>query len=188
MADTILALAAALAVSQPFTLSVHLRDDARVGSSTLDAAKAVVCSIYAEAGISVLWSDDPAALTVILRPRASQETTRRAGDAMGYTPGGGDERGRLAFVMINRVNEIAGGYSAPRHVVLAVAIAHELGHLLLGPDHGTAGIMKPYLNQTDFRKAGNAQLTFTEAQSQRLRKAVPTVSSSSGPPGSSERR
>jgi predicted transcriptional regulator len=48
---------------------------------------------------------------------------------MGYTPGGGEERGRLAFVLVNRVNKIADGYSTARSIVLGAAIAHELGHL-----------------------------------------------------------
>jgi hypothetical protein len=105
-------------------------------------------------------------------PRASTETARRAEDAMGYTPGGGDERGRLAFVMINRVNQIADGYSTPRPVVLALAIAHELGHLLLSREHSATGIMKAVLNQADFRNARNGDLTFTEEQAQRLRAGI----------------
>ena len=156
-------------VAQSFTFSVHLRDDARVDASTLDAARVVVARIYQQAGVDVTWADDGAPLTVILRPRASTETARRAKDAMGYTPGGGDERGRIAFVMINRVNEIADGHSAPRPVVLALAIAHELGHLLLSKEHSATGIMKAYFNQADFRKARNGQLIFTGEQGERLR-------------------
>ena len=80
-----------------------------------------------------------------------------------------DERGRLAFVIIDRVNKISDGYSTPRTTVVAVAIAHELGHLLLGNEHSVTGIMKRYLNQADFRKVRNGQLTFTGEQAKRLR-------------------
>ena len=64
-----------------------------------------------------------APVTIALRPRASADTARRAKDAMGYTPGGGEERGRLAFVLINRANEIADRYSTARSIVLGAAIA-----------------------------------------------------------------
>ena len=61
---------------------------------------------------------------------------------MGYTPGGGEERGRLAFVLINRVNKIANGYGTARSIVLGAAIAHELGHLLISKEHTRTGLMK----------------------------------------------
>ena len=37
---------------------------------------------------------------------------------MGFTPGTDDVRGRLAFVLINRVNKIAEGYAASPSIVL----------------------------------------------------------------------
>ena len=88
---------------------------------------------------------------------------------MGYTPGGGEERGRLAFVLINRVNEIADGYSTARSLVLGAAIAHELGHLLISKEHTNTGIMKAYLNQSDFRKARKGELRLTAEQARHIR-------------------
>jgi hypothetical protein len=169
MADATLVLLGALAISQASTISVHVRNDVKADADTLATAQSVVSQIYAQAGVSVVWSDDPFALTIVLRPRASQETARRAQNAVGYTPGGGNERGRLAFVMINRVNQVADGYSAARPVVMGAAIAHEPAHLLLGSEHSATGVMKAYFNQADFRKARDGQLFFTAEQAQRLR-------------------
>ena len=169
LAVTVISTATAQSVTaQSSSQSVHLRNDARVDDDTFEAARQLASEIYAKAGLDLIWADDEAALTIILRPRASKQTASRAQDAMGYTPGGGTERGRLAFVIVNRVHEVSDGYHAPRSVVLGVAIAHELGHLLLSKEHSTTGIMKPYFNQADFRSARNGRLLFTDQQARLL--------------------
>jgi hypothetical protein len=160
---------------------VRLRNDARLDDDTLEAARQLVSEIFSHAGLELIWANDEAALTIILRPRASQQTARRAQDAMGYTPGGGTERGRLAFVIVNRVLEISDGYGAPRFVVLGVAIAHELGHLLLSNEHSATGIMKPYFNQADFRSARHGRLLFTDQQARLLRSVTDTQRASGAP-------
>jgi hypothetical protein len=94
---------------------------------------------------------------------------------MGYTPGGGEERGRLAFVLVNLVNKIADGYSTARSIVLGAAIAHELGHLLISKQHTKTGIMKSYLNQSDFRKVGRGELSFTAEQARLIQNSFNAV-------------
>lgn len=163
---------APLAAAQDGTLQICVRNDAHVADDTLNEARRVVSEIYSQAGLTLLWCSDDCTVTIALRPRASDDTARRAKDAMGYTPGGGEERGRLAFVLINRVNEIADGYSTTRSIVLGAAVAHELGHLLISKVHSKAGIMKAYLNQSDFRKARNGELRLTAEQSRHIRKYV----------------
>ena len=91
---------------------------------------------------------------------------------MGYAPGDGEERGRLAFVLINRVHEIADGLSIARSIVLGAAIAHELGHLLISKEHSKTGIMKAYLNQSDFRRARQGGLRFTAEQARLIRNSI----------------
>jgi hypothetical protein len=160
---------ARLAVAQQPGLQVCLRNDAQVAGDTLEEARRVVSDVYSHAGLTLMWCADDCTITIALRPRASNDTARRAKDAMGYTPGGGEERGRLAFVMIKRVNEIADGYSTARSIVLGVAIAHELGHLLISKEHTETGIMKAYLNHSDFRKARQRELRFTTEQARLIR-------------------
>ena len=119
LAVTVISAATAQSVTaQSSSQSVHLRNDARVDDDTFEAARQLASEIYAKAGLDLIWADDEAALTIVLRPRASKQTASRAQDAMGYTPGGGTERGRLAFVIVNRVHEVSDGYRAPRSVVL----------------------------------------------------------------------
>ena len=175
LAATVISAAATQSVTaQSSSLSVHLRNDARLGDDTLEAARQLVSEIYSHAGLELIWANDEAARTIILRPRASTQTALRAPNAMGYAPGGGTERARLAFVIVNRVLKVSDGYQAPRSVVLGVAIAHELGHLLLSKEHSTTGIMKPNFNQADFRSARNGRLLFTDQQARLLRQ--PSIS------------
>jgi len=163
---------APLAVAQHLTLQVSLRNDAHVADDTLDEARRVVSGLYSQAGLTLLWCAADCTATIALRPRASDDTARRAKDAMGYTPGGGEERGRLAFVLINRVDEIANGYGTARSIVLGAAIAHELGHLLISKEHTKTGMMKVNWNQSDFRKLRQGDLRFTAEQARLIRNSV----------------
>jgi hypothetical protein len=117
----------------------------------------------------MLWTSQDPHLTVVLKRRVSDEITRRAQDAMGFTPGTVEARGRLAYVLINRVNEVAAGYGASPSIVLGVAIAHELSHLLISREHTAVGIMQPYFNQSDFRNAREGRLLFTIEQAEAVR-------------------
>jgi hypothetical protein len=107
---------------------------------------------------------------MVLRPVRSPNTPQLATDAMGYAPGGVD-RGRLAFVLIDRVTAVARGYGALQSIVLGGAIAHELGHLLTSKEHSRAGVMKASFNQSDFRKLQDGTLLFTEEETKVIRKA-----------------
>jgi hypothetical protein len=57
--------------------------------------------------------------------------------------------------------------------VLGAAIAHEIGHLFLGPNsHSPVGIMRGGWKQDDLLKASQARVTFTPDQAQRIRTEV----------------
>ena len=151
------------------SLRIELRNDAKFPRNAIEAAQALVNGIYAHTGVHMIWTNRDPQLTVVLKRRVSDEITLQAQDAMGFTPGTDDARGRLAFVLINRVNEVAAGYGASPSIVLGTAIAHELGHLLISKEHTTVGIMQPYLNQSDFRNAWEGRLLFTSEQAEAIR-------------------
>ena len=161
--------ATTFAQSEGLRLRIELRNDARFRRNAIEAAQALVDGIYAHTGVHLIWTNRAPQLTVVLKPRVSDEITRRAQDAMGFTPGTDDERGRLAFVLINRVNEVADGYRVSPSIVLGAAIAHELGHLLISKEHTAVGLMQPYLNQSDFRNVWEGRLLFTSEQAEAVR-------------------
>jgi len=156
--------------AQTHTLTVRLRNDAAVSAEILTDARNVVAGIYRQAKLELVWLDGGAAITIVLRPVRSPNTPHLAHDAMGYAPGG-VERGRLAFVLIDRVTAVARGYVAPESIVLGGAIAHELGHLLISKEHCQAGVMKASFNQSDFRKLQDGTLLFSAEEAQAIRNA-----------------
>jgi hypothetical protein len=57
--------------------------------------------------------------------------------------------------------------------ILGQVVAHELGHLLLGPGaHSTGGIMEPGWRQKDIDKALQRRMRFTQGQSEQIRAQV----------------
>jgi hypothetical protein len=96
--------------------------------------------------------------------------------------------GRIASVFFHRVQELSGQMGIPESLVLGHIMAHELGHVLLGPGgHSPEGVMKTDLNRADFRLVLHGRLGFSSAQAARMQAHLrqPTVAISSAPPGGS---
>lgn len=85
----------------------------------------------------------------------------------------------MAYVSYNRVERIARTYlNAPRRramddidtvIVLAHAMAHEVGHLLLPHGHSATGLMRAGWDGQNLRLAVRAQLKFTPEQAELIR-------------------
>jgi hypothetical protein len=158
-------------------------------------AKPVVARIYREAGVNIIWSDarsgageadtprasrafDPGFALVIL-PREVADQLNVATDALGGAAGTPECRGRMAYVFYNRVERIARTYlNASRRramddidtvIVLAHAIAHEVGHLLLPYGHSATGLMRAGWNGQDLQLAVRGQLKFTPEEAELFR-------------------
>ena len=102
--------------------------------------------IYERAGVTLHWTEDTAApgrsLTIVLTTIA----TAPAGivpEAMGVAPSPGDgSRGTTAYVFMDKVRSFTAAYRVAAEYVLACAMAHEIGHLLLPNAHSADGIMR----------------------------------------------
>ena len=113
-------------------------------------AEQLTTEIYEHAGVTLDWTADTApsarSLTVVLTTFA----TAPAGivlESMGVAPSPGDgSRGTTAYVFVDRVTSFATSHHIPTPYVLACALAHEIGHLLLPPNaHAADGIMRATL-------------------------------------------
>ena len=141
-------------------------------------AQLIAGGIYEQAGITVVWVDEltppPSALTLMVVPSASSPA-HLAAEAMGVAPSPGDgTRGSTAYVFSDRVTSFAESGQLHLASVLACAMAHEIGHLLLPAGaHTHDGIMRgswsPYLFPP--RVAGVPGFTPSQAQLLRLRAA-----------------
>jgi hypothetical protein len=68
----------------------------------------------------------------------------------------------MAYVFVSRIERTAQKFKARLDNILAIAIAHELGHMLL-PDgsHARSGLMRPNWDSIDFGSASAGLLVFS---------------------------
>jgi hypothetical protein len=86
-----------------------------------------------------------------------------------------------AVILYDRVYDLAAYKRIEVAPILGVAMAHEIGHLLLqSGEHSSEGIMRRNWSSTDFQSAAQSGLHFTAEQSRRMRDEV--LSWSAQPP------
>ncbi len=180
-----------VAASSP-TITVWLYNHARVPEGTLAKAERITGRIFGEAGVEVEWlhcrrsaAEPPSdydcrrpfgpadiALRIVPRSMATRFDSRR--ESLGFAlPSVEVGHGADAWVFYHRVEELAKSALAPRYVALGHAMAHEMGHLLLGASrHYPQGIMAPDWSPEDLKLATWGMLLFTREQAERIRADV----------------
>jgi hypothetical protein len=110
-------------------------------------AQQLTTEIYEQAGVTLVWTTEAAtpgrSLSIVLTTMA----TAPAGlvpESMGVAPSPGDgSRGTTAYIFMDRVASFTATHRVAGEYVLACALAHEIGHLLLPPNaHAAEGIMR----------------------------------------------
>jgi len=157
--------------ASPPTIVVSVFDQAGVSPEILTHAKDHVTRIYDEVGVTVRWNDEAAkdatgrfVIRLMIRRIASRP--RMMGNALG------DSRGTegTAFVYRDRVLDVARARNLDVGVMLAYAMAHEMGHLLLPyPSHAVTGIMHTDWDGADFAQMSADTLRFTPGQASAIR-------------------
>ena len=77
----------------------------------------------------------------------------------------------VAVALYQRIQDVAIRLGLSEHEVLGPIVAHELGHLLLGEQRHSAGIMGQELRANDFRPADSRTMLFFTPQQVRIMKA-----------------
>jgi hypothetical protein len=116
--------------------------------------------------------------SVILSRELTDQLTV-ATTALGGAVGTREYRGRTAYVFYDRVERVARTYlntsrrdgidDTDNVIVLAHAMAHEIGHLLLPYGHSTTGLMRADWDAKDMRLAVHGRLNFTSEQAELIR-------------------
>jgi hypothetical protein len=131
--------------------------------------------LMADAGVDVSWADPAApiaprgyAIRLIVRREPHDPHMPLMGTAV---PGGPCSGTAFTFYAVVLDRSHVSKLDAAQ--VLAYAMAHEIGHLLLPvPGHSDAGIMRPQWTGDDLRRMGNAALRFGADQSRAIAAAA----------------
>ena len=170
--------------ASPPTIVADLFDDTDMSVEILTRAKTQVARIYSKIGVEVLWTDlavkeARGRFAVHLMIRQSAPRPRMMGRALGDS----HDTGGTAFVYRDRVLDVARTRNLDDATMLAYAMAHEMGHLLLPyPSHSIAGIMQADWDGHDFRDMAAGSLAFTPAEASAIRaRALRTGGVAAGP-------
>ena len=173
-------------------VTVRTYDYANVPGGELAAARLEVGAIFRRASIAVRWIDcrvpgrvDGALCTEALVPgrdlmlRLVDRTPSNAGEAgriaaLGESMVDREERGGvLMTVDVFPVRAVAARASAGMPVLLGRAIAHEIGHLLLGSaEHARLGLLRAFWSYDELRGAKPANWGFSSRERAQMRQTL----------------
>jgi hypothetical protein len=143
-------------------LAVSIIDLAHVPRHVLGEAAEDATTIYDTAGVSVVWNTsrsvtccerpaDAHWVRVILQTGHRSERlggqVRATRSTMGFTPcARASVDCQIAYIFYDRIEELSRLTNVPLGRMLGLAMAHEIGHMLLPPpSHSPEGIMRPSL-------------------------------------------
>lgn len=187
------AAAQSLAGGEPsWRIIVRIYNYAHVSHRTLGRAEEVTSRIFRKAGVEMAWHDCPTshaeeeqypacapplgAMAVDLRILPSSMAARfgSSGEQLGFALASARAGSASdAWVFYERVERLAESQVASCDQILGHAMAHEIGHLLLGPDsHSHGGIMRSNWDREYLEEASRGQLLFTGDQARLIRNDV----------------
>jgi hypothetical protein len=156
---------------------VLLQNDAGVQRDLAARAQSEVVRLYSRIGDEVAWvTDVPESgrrVRVVSLVTWEPAETAMPASVLGVTYGDQGRRGYRAYVFWRRVERASQKFTAPEYNLLAVAIAHELGHMLM-PDgsHAKRGLMAAPWNSADFRSASAGLLNFSPESAALIRREL----------------
>src|SRR5262245_17153606 len=139
VAIAVTAVRTADAETDPFTIDLQLKNEARAPSPVVEHCQQEVSRIFSDAGLAVHWTDTAPRVTVKV---VSQVLgfDRASSPVMGVARH--PANGSMAQVFFKQVQDFARVYDVDLGRMLAYVIAHEVGHLLLfSSAHSSTGVM-----------------------------------------------
>ena len=156
-------------------IAIRMEDPDGLADTRLVRAQKLATKIYQEAGVTLRWTVDETTkadrtLTVVL----TTSTTAPSGltsDSMGVAPSPGDgTRGTTGLCLHRPSDDVRCIHRVSAQHVLACALAHEIGHLLLPANaHASGGIMRGSWHPALFPPRAPGILGFPPDQARLLR-------------------
>jgi hypothetical protein len=168
-------------------ISVRVYDYVGLSQQRLEATRLEVARVFERAGLATEWTNCSLSVPnplpacqelrspdVLILRIDSEERARALGVpgilGISWLPGEEDEHGALFCVFGDGAARVATENRIPPAVLLAHAIAHEIGHLLLRTkEHSPSGIMRARWSKNDMLRAAQGGLLFSEEEGKALR-------------------
>ena len=186
--------AAPACADRELAVTAQVHDYVHVQPVQLLRSRELVARIYEKIGVRIDWlatvqqpirrtpsevsevarAAEIAQLTVIIETGEMAARGSIPDGVLGYAvvPVDGG-MGRIAYVIYERVHQIARESGRNESDLLAFVIAHETGHLLLGRGvRAPVGLMKCHWDRLDMQRIEAPKLKFSEAHALRIRTAL----------------
>lgn len=178
------------AVGLAATIIIRSYNNFGVPAADLAAARQDAEAILQQAGVTAVWEDcwvggprpvtvsgrceQPVAGDIVLRLQKTRETDRSKFVSMGFSLVGTEgATAFLATVFVDRVASVARGAGIDSRRLLGLAIAHEIGHVLLDSNtHAASGLMRADWSRSELRRTDTAAWSFLETEAAHLRSAA----------------
>jgi hypothetical protein len=157
-------------------VTLQMNNVAQAPTGHLERAQQEVIRLYHNIGVDVAWTVPDAVratpapdIRVVLVPSGAGDMLRREKPVMGAAVLT-KLRTSVVYIFYRQVEAQAQQYDYSLPMILASAIAHEVGHLLL-PDgrHSPEGLMRACWTRDDFHRANQGQLRFSTEQAAQIR-------------------
>ena len=158
-------------------LDVRIYDSVGLSSADLDRARVSVGAILASVGIEPIWR--PCHVSTCTGPVKPHEIAIRivrsgpqsAKDSLGFAVLDLPQRtGSLATIYQDRVQALAAQAGVDEGELLGRAMAHEIGHILIGtPSHSRLGLMRALWVSGELRRGLPSDWVFSGKEGAELR-------------------
>ena len=178
----------AILLIAPLSASEHMKvsvcTQGRLTGSAVSASENHTAALFHAIGIDIDWSPCESApigdeaiqqhwFTIRLRDDRPPGTPDSASlDTLGQAFFSEDQAAYVADVYYTAGQSIAAHQQVESTLLMACVMAHELGHLLLGPGHGADGIMRAGWDSKDLDAIRKGWLRFAASESARMHRAL----------------
>jgi hypothetical protein len=161
-------------------LRVSVFNSSPISPYTIERAESEAGRIFREVGVEVIWLNCPqdtlreaslgrcaeASFPLHLHLRILRASRGLKASTVGISFSAEDGQGCYADLFYEPILQLQEETHASASVILAHAMAHELGHLLLGTNsHSPSGLMRAHWTREDLSKASKGNLQFSREQS-----------------------
>jgi hypothetical protein len=174
-----------LAFPQSPTIKIRIDDPSRISAEILRKAEKEAGALLESGGIRVIWRDCSKAggcerhlaadelILHVLAPSRQTNQERTQDYALGGATTNSAGTGVAGWVNYDLVQVVATRVGVAPELLLAYAIAHEIGHLL-GLAHESLGLMQGHWSSREMPQLARAYLHFNRKQRERLQAEVRT--------------